>query len=146
MGWCWGLKSGPWTCCAGTILLELSPSRFCFSYFSSKVLCFMRGPSCIVTALIAGITMCSTMTGLFVEMGVLLTFCPGWPWTLFLLRTIYQSGCTQQYYAFLAKTDMIQIASSLWGVFWVIFKTGFLVKCQHSKTSDSWLAQNRLLP
>jgi hypothetical protein len=77
----------------GLYHLSLAPSPFCLSYFLDKVLLLSQGglghhpPLCASHG--AGMTGVSHHTQFFVELGVLLTFCPGWPQTAILLISTY---------------------------------------------------------
>jgi hypothetical protein len=70
----------------------MTPALFCLSYFSDRVLCFCLGLALhhnppIYASQVAWITVpphpvCWD--------GVLLTFCPGWPWTVILPNSVSQ--------------------------------------------------------
>jgi hypothetical protein len=90
--WYWDLNLGPHSCWAGTLSLEPCPSLFflLFSYCLNRVFHFYLGPALVCDLpnyayQVAEITNMCHREQLIGCNGALLTFWPGWTWTVILL-------------------------------------------------------------
>jgi hypothetical protein len=94
----WGLNSGPYTCKTSALSLEPYLQTFLlWTIFQlrSHIFCLGQPQTAIllpVPPVLLGLQLCTIMSSLFVEMGILLTFCLSWPQILILPISVSQTA------------------------------------------------------
>jgi hypothetical protein len=126
--------------CRCSTTWDMPPAQFCFRYFWDKVSHFFLGLTWVVILLPLppsqlGLQACTTTSNLLVEMGVSLTFCLGWPWTMiFLISSSQVVGITRSlchsFVAFRAYSDIFCFIPNVCCLYPLFFGPALLEICQ----------------